>query len=58
MMRRLEEVNAQAVAEIGLSEDEFQRCLMKYQGTDERFMEAVLASQQKQEALRAALLED
>jgi hypothetical protein len=57
MMRRLEEVNSQAVAEIGLSEDAFQRCLMKWQ-SDPRFFEKVAASQAAQEEARSALMED
>ena len=56
MMRSIEEVNNRAIAQVGLSEEDFQKCLMKYQ-SDTRFFEKLTASQQAQEALRDELLE-
>lgn len=56
MLSRLEAVNAKASAKIGLDEDTFRACLMKYQA-DSRFLEKIVESQRKQEAAREALLE-
>jgi hypothetical protein len=55
MMRSLEAVNNRAIAQVGLSEDDFQKCLMKWQA-DPRFFEKLAESQQAQEALRDELL--
>jgi len=54
-MRRLEEASAQAAGEIGLSEDDFQACMMKYQ-RDPRFMTRIAKSQMEQEALKNEML--
>ena len=55
LMRRVDEAAQAAIVEVGLSEEEFQNCLMKYQG-DPRFLNKLAASQQAQEEAKMQLL--
>lgn len=57
MLRRLEEVNRAAIERIGLNEEDFQRCLLKYQA-DPRFYEKMQENQDAQEAARKRMLEE
>jgi hypothetical protein len=53
--RRMPDWQAEAQAKVGMSEDDFQNCLLKYQA-DPRFIKRITQSQQKQMELTARLL--
>ncbi len=56
MLLRLSEITERATAAVGMSEHEFQNCLLHFQATDRRYERDVLASQERQKKLRHDLL--
>lgn len=57
MYRKFETLNERVAQAIDMSEEDFQKCMFKYQG-DARFLRKLLESQQRQEELRESLNDD
>jgi hypothetical protein len=55
MAHRLNDIHESALRDIGLGDDEFKGCMVKF-GSDRRLIELVVQSQQNQEALKEKYL--
>ncbi len=55
MQQRLERIHTSALSTIGLNDNEFNGCMVKY-GTDRRMLELVMQSQANQEKLKESRL--